>query len=141
MTISTSTSGLATAVIIVGYVDKDGNTVPPAWGIGVPWSFPAPSGGTTGTTPVSIQTAGVGVRNYLSGIQIRTDGIVLAGDILIRDGVGGTIMARYRLPSGPQNFSYSFDTPLRGSVNTALVYELTVSPGAGVYVNAQGFQM
>jgi hypothetical protein len=139
--IETNTSGLATAVVIVGYTDRNGATVPAAWALGAPWVFAAPSGGTTNTSAVTMVAATSGVRNYLSNVQIRTDGIVVACDILVRDGVGGTILARYRLPSGPQSFVYTFNIPIRTSVNTAMVYELTGSPGAGVYINAQGFQM
>jgi hypothetical protein len=111
---------------------------------GARWNFASAVAGILNTTTaVTIKAAaGVGVRNYITDIQIMTEALGTATEIAIRDGAAGTVLWRQKIGSGglTQGMSINFQTPLRGTANTLLeVVTLTASGTGAVYFNAQGF--
>lgn len=109
------------------------------------WQYAAASGGISNTTTAVtlISAGGAGVRNYLTALQISSDALGAATEVVIRDGAGGTVLWRGKIGTagiaGIQ--SISLQCPLRGSANTLLeVATLTASVTGSVYINAQGFQ-
>jgi hypothetical protein len=121
--------------------DGNGTVSQPYALTGSRWAYAAPSGGVTTATTTTIIAASASLKNYLTAIDIRSDGaITLALDIEIRAGAGGTVLWRGRLPAGIAALSQTFPCPLATPVNTALVYVTTAIPGVAVYLNAQGFQ-
>ncbi len=109
------------------------------------WSYVAASGGITNTTTaVSLAAgAGSGVRNYITSLQISSDTLGTATELVIRDGVGGTVLWRTKIGTvgtgGIRNIRFS--TPLRGSSNTLLEAACVTATGTGsIYLNAQGYK-
>lgn len=109
------------------------------------WSYAAASGGLgQSTTPVVLAPAAQGKQNCLSALQLGADPLTVATEVVVRDGVGGTVLFRLRIgTAGLQGLqSIVFPAPLKSSVNTALVAGiLTLTVLGSVYVNAQGFQL
>jgi hypothetical protein len=108
------------------------------------WSYPAAAGGITNTTTaVPIKAAaGAGLRNYITALDLSTDGALgAATEVAIRDGAGGTVLWRRKIPAaGLTASSVYFPSPLKGTANTLLeVVTLTASVTGSVYFNAQGF--
>ena len=66
------------------------------------WSYVAASGGITNTTtPVDIAGgAGSGVRNYVTSLQLYSDTLGTATEIILRDGTGRYIVTCIRLLRG-----------------------------------------
>jgi hypothetical protein len=95
------------------------------------------AGAVTGTTDVVIKIAsGVGIRNYMTGMQLQNTGTV-ATEVVIKD--GSTVIWRGYLPASQTGISdVTFPTPLRTTANTALNFAC-ITTGANVYVNAQGY--
>jgi hypothetical protein len=123
---------------------SDVGTVQPFSQPGARWNFASAVAGILNTTTaVTIKAAaGVGVRNYITDIQIMTEALGTATEIAIRDGAAGTVLWRQKIGSGglTQGMSINFQTPLRGTANTLLeVVTLTASGTGAVYFNAQGF--
>lgn len=107
------------------------------------WSYAAPSGGVVNsTTAVTLAAAVAGVRNMVNSLQISTDALGVASEIVIRDGSAGTVIYRAKLgTTALSNAAQRFNPPLRGSTGNLLEYALTVaSVTGGVFVNAQGAQ-
>ena len=104
------------------------------------WSYSAESGGITNTTERTIKAAaGVGIRNYLTHIDVSNASATTASEIVIKDGAGGTVVWRgYARTAGNSN-DYFFDPPLRSTANTALVVAM-ITTSTQTYFNAQGFQ-
>ncbi len=109
------------------------------------WSYVAASGGITNTTtPIEIAGgAGSGIRNYITSLQLASDVLGTATEVIIRDGVAGAVLWRAKIGTagivGIQDIR--FHPPLRGSTNTLLqVACVTASVFGGVYVNAQGYK-
>src|SRR5574343_605938 len=109
------------------------------------WSYVAASGGITNTTtPVDLTVgAGSGVRNYVTTLQLSSDTIGTATEIIIRDGLGGSILWRSKIGTAgtvcTQNIR--FHPPIRGSTNTILQFACLTATGTGsIYVNAQGYK-
>lgn len=114
------------------------------------WSYVAASGGISNTnTAVTIKgaagvaagTVGEGARNCISNIQLMWESLTNATEVAIRDGAGGTVLWRTKIPSGAAGReSVVFDTALVGSAATLLeVLTITASGAGAVYFNAQGF--
>ena len=109
------------------------------------WSYVAASGGITNTTtPVDlVGGAGSGVRNYVTSLQLYSDTLGTATEIIIRDGAGGSILWRSKIGTagtgGTQNIR--FHPPIRGSTNTLMQFACVTATGTGsIYVNAQGYK-
>ena len=109
------------------------------------WSYSAASGGITNTTtPVDIAgAAGSGIRNYVTSLQLYSDTLGTATEIILRDGTGGSILWRSKIDTagtgGTQNIR--FHPPIRGSSNTLMQFACVTATGTGsIYVNAQGYK-
>jgi hypothetical protein len=86
-------------------------------------------------------SGGLGVRNYIAGVQVMAEALGAATELVIRDGAGGTVLWRTKIPvGGLSTTGIEFKPPLRGSLaNLIEVATLTASVTGSVYVNAQGF--
>ena len=109
------------------------------------WSYVAASGGITNTTtPVDIAGgAGSGVRNYITSLQVSSDTLGTATEVVIQDGVAGAVLWRVKIGTagtvGIQDIR--FHPPLRGSSNTLLQVACVTATGTGsIYLNAQGYK-
>ena len=107
------------------------------------WSYAAANLGIVNTTTaVTIKTAaGAGLRNYITTMQINTEALGTATELAIRDGAGGTVLWRIKIPTtGIPYMMVKFDDPIKSTANTLLeVVTLTASTTGAVYVNAQGY--
>lgn len=107
------------------------------------WSYAAATGGILNTTTaVTVKAAAAaGVRNYVTNIQVMAEALTTATELAIRDGAGGTVIWRIKIPTaGLQAAQFDFAVPLRGTAATLLeVVTLTASGAGAVYVNLQGF--
>jgi hypothetical protein len=123
---------------------NDVGTMQPFSQPGARWNYAAAAAGILNTTTaVTIKAAaGVGVRNYITDIQIVAEALGTATEVAIRDGAAGTVLWRQKIgTSGQTNgLAINFQTPLRGTANTLLeVVTLTASGTGAVYFNAQGY--
>lgn len=109
------------------------------------WSYTAGSGGILNTTAaVTVKSAaGSGLRNYITSIDISTDGVLTnATEVAIRDGAGGSVIWRMKISTAglPGGRTIILPTPRRGTANTLLeVVTLTASGAGAVYVNVDGY--
>ena len=108
------------------------------------WNYAAASGGISNTTTaVTIKgAAGASVRNYLKTLQVDSDALGAATELVIRDGAGGTVLWRGKIGTAgyPDGRAITFDPPLKGTANTLMeVVTLTASVTGAVFVNAQGY--
>ena len=106
------------------------------------WAYAAAASGILNTTTaVTIKAAaGAGLRNYITGLQIASDNLGAATELVIRDGAGGTVLWRGKRDTAPPVTSVVFQTPLKSTANTLLeIATLTASITGSVYVNAQGY--
>ena len=108
------------------------------------WSYVAASGGITNTTTAVTLTggAGSGVRNYITSLQVSSDTLGTATEVIIQDGVAGAILWRAKIGTagtvGIQNIR--FHPPLRGSTDTLLQAAcVTATVTGSIYLNAQGY--
>lgn len=108
-----------------------------------PWTYAAAASGIVNTTTaVTIKAAVPGQRNFVSTLQINSDALGTATEFAIRDGAGGTVLWRCKIPTDGIAFpnTVEFDPPLVGTANTLLeIVTLTASTTGGVYCNVQGF--
>ena len=109
------------------------------------WSYVAASGGITNTTTAVGLTggAGSGVRNYITSLQVSSDTLGTATEVVIQDGVAGAVLWRVKIGTagtvGIQDIR--FHPPLRGSTNTLLQAACVTATGTGsIYINAQGYK-
>ena len=109
------------------------------------WSYVAASGGITNTTAaVAIAGgAGSGVRNYITSLQVSSDTLGTATEVIIQDGVAGAILWRDKIGTagtvGIQDIR--FHPPLRGSTNTITRFACVTATGTGsIYINVQGYK-
>lgn len=107
------------------------------------WSYAAAASGIVNTTTaVTIKTAaGAGVRNYITSIQVMSEALTTATELAIRDGAGGTVIWRTKIPTtGLPSVQFDFTNPIKSTANTLLeVVTLTASGAGAVYFNAQGY--
>ena len=108
------------------------------------WSYVAASGGITNTTTAVTLAAGAGsgVRNYITSLQVSSDTLGTATEVVIRDGVGGAVLWRTKIGTagtvGIQDIR--FHPPLRGASNTLLEAACVTATGTGsIYLNVQGY--
>lgn len=108
------------------------------------WTYAAATGGISNTTTaVTIKAAGAAnIRNFITGIQLDADTLGAVTEVAIRDGAGGTVLWRKKIQTGGlSDGSYTFTTPLQGSVATLMeVVTLSATVTGGVFVNVQGYQ-
>lgn len=101
------------------------------------WSYAAASGGITNTTDVVAKAAAAaGIRNYVTGVQVRNSSAT-ATEFVIKD--DATVIWRTQLPAtmvGSQDVV--FDPPLRGTAATA-VNIACITTGTATYANLQGY--
>jgi hypothetical protein len=109
------------------------------------WSYVAASGGITNTTTAVALTAGAGsgVRNYITSLQVSSDTLGTATEVVIRDGVGGAVLWRAKIGTagtvGIQGIR--FHPALRGGTNTLLEAACVTATGTGsIYLNVQGYK-
>ena len=109
------------------------------------WSYVAASGGITNTTTAVTLAggAGSGVRNYITSLQVSSDTLGTATEVVIQDGVSGAILWRAKIGTagtvGIQDIR--FHPPLRGSTNTLLQAACVTATGTGsIYLNVQGYK-
>ena len=109
------------------------------------WSYVAASGGITNTTtPIDITGgAGSGVRNYVTSLQVSSDTLGTATEVIIQDGVAGAILWRAKIGTagtvGIQDIR--FHPPLRGTTNTIMRFACATATGTGsIYINVQGYK-
>lgn len=107
------------------------------------WSYGAAAGGILNTaTAVTIRAAGAaGIRNYITSIQVFSEALTTATELAIRDGAGGTVLWRTKIPTtGMPTTQFEFPNPIKGTAATLLeVVTLTASGTGAVYFNAQGY--
>lgn len=106
------------------------------------WYYAAASGGIVNTTTaVTIKAAQTGFRNYITSLQIHAEALTNATEVAIRDGAGGTVLWRIKVPAtGLPLLNVAFADPLKATTNTLLeVVTLTASGTGAVYFNAQGY--
>jgi hypothetical protein len=105
-------------------------------------SAAAASGIVNTTTAVTLKAAGgAGIRNYLTGVDLATDALGGATELVIRDGASGTVIWRTKLQTTALPVTrINFPTPLRGTAATLMEVALLTAVTGGVYVNAQGYQ-
>lgn len=101
------------------------------------WTYAAASGGIVNTTDVAIKAAaGAGIRNYLTGMDIRNSHASVATEVVIKD--GSTVIWRGQFNANSGMTNVVFETPLKSTANTAL-NAACITTGASVYVNARGY--
>ncbi len=107
------------------------------------WLYAAAASGIVNTTTaVTMKAAVAAQRGNLSAIQVMSEALGAATELVVRDGAAGTVMWRTKIPAGGlPTTTITFDPPLpQAAVNTLLeVATLTASLTGAVYVNAQGF--
>lgn len=107
------------------------------------WVYAAAAGGILNTAvAVTVKAAaGASLRNYITNIQVMAEALTTATELAIRDGAGGTVIWRIKIPTGGLPASqFDFSVPLKSTANTLLeVLTLTASGAGAVYVNLQGF--
>lgn len=103
------------------------------------WQFACATGGIVNTTDVVAKAAGAaGIRNYVTGIQLRNANTV-ATEFVIKD--GSTVIWRGYVSATATEapISVTFATPLRGTAATAINIAC-ITTAAQVYASLQGFQ-
>jgi len=109
------------------------------------WAYVAAASGIVNTTTaVTIKaSAGAGLRNYITGIDLATDGALgAATEVAIRDGASGPVLWRMKIGTGGLQAGRNiiFPSPIKGTAATLLeVVTLTASVTGAVYFNANGY--
>ncbi len=108
------------------------------------WSYVPPVGGLLNTTTaVTCVAATTNKRNYVTSLALFSEALTTATEFAIRDGAGGTVIFRTKIPAtgliyGPGDTT--FPTPLKGSPGNLLeIVTLTASGAGAVYANIQGY--
>lgn len=100
------------------------------------WQFAGATGGIVNTTAVALNAAVTTDHNYVTGLQYLNTAAV-ASEIEIRDGAA-VIWRGYVPASMTAPVSVVFNTPLRGTINTAVNVALLTTATA-TRVSAQGY--
>lgn len=106
------------------------------------WNYAAAASGIVNTTTaVTIKTAaGAGIRNYIKSLQLGSDTLGGATEVVVRDGAGGTVLWRAKLQTTALiPTTINFDPPLRGTANLLMEVAALTGVTGGIYVDAQGF--
>jgi hypothetical protein len=105
--------------------------------------YSPPTGGiTNSTTGVTVFPAVSNRVIHVMGGQCYSDALGAATDLELRDGAGGAVIWRIRIPTAgiPQAKDFKFNPPLRITNNTLLeMATTTASVTGGVYCNWQGY--
>lgn len=104
------------------------------------WNYAAASGGIVNTTTaVTIKAAVASTKNCISSFGVKHDTLGAGGELVIRDGAGGTVLYRTILLTTPESFDRVLPAAVCGTANTLMeVATLTASVTGGVYFNATG---
>lgn len=106
------------------------------------WSYAAGAAGIVNSVvAVTIAPAVVGVRNMVTSLQMNSDALGAATEVVIRNGAAGPVLWRIKIPMAGifSGMNINFSDPIKSSVNTLLeVVTLTASVTGGVFFNAQG---
>lgn len=111
---------------------------------GTAWFYVAASGGITDTAAVSLAGAQAGMRNYCTGLQFINTDATVGTELVLTDGVGGTVLWRGFAPASiasvtqPSLVSVTFNPPIRSTANTILA-AVCITTSSQTYVNAQGY--
>ncbi|MBT9134290.1 MAG: hypothetical protein DDT38_01021 [Firmicutes bacterium] len=101
------------------------------------WQFAGPAGGIINNTAVAARAAqAAGIRNYVTGIDVRNASGTVATEFVVLD--GATVIWRGHLAINSAPIDVCFNTPLRGSAATALNVQ-ALTTGAQVYCNLRGY--
>jgi hypothetical protein len=108
------------------------------------WNYAAASGGISNTTTaVTFQaSAGAGLRNYVTAVDLMCEALTNATEVAIRDGAGGTVLWRTKVGTGGLTAGrhIKFPNPLKGTAATLLeVLTITASGAGACYFNASGY--
>lgn len=107
------------------------------------WAYPAAAGGISNTTTAvtMVAAAGVGIRNYMTAIQMSAPTLGAATEVAVRDGAGGTVLWRGYMSTAGGNQSVNLSSPVKSTANTLLeVVTLSATVTGAIYINAQGYQ-
>jgi len=101
------------------------------------WLFASPAGGIVNNTAVAARAAqAAGIRNYVTGLDVRNASGTVATEFVVLD--GATVIWRGQLPVNSPAIDICFNTPLRGTGATALNVQ-ALTTGAQVYANLRGY--
>lgn len=108
------------------------------------WRYAAAASGIANTTTaVTVKAAaGAGLKNYITDIQLASDALGAATELVIRDGAGGTVVWRSKITLAGviAGINIRLNTPICSSANTLLeICTLTASVTGAVYFNCQGY--
>jgi hypothetical protein len=127
--------------IVIGQASLDGRQVTLPYSISeLSWQYAAAASGIVSSTAdvVIKASAGAGIRNYLTSLQVSHDLLSGVSELVVKE--GATVIFRKKLQVTAQEVeNIVFPVPLRTFTATALNVALTASVTGGVYVNAQGF--
>jgi hypothetical protein len=108
-----------------------------------PWTYAPPTGGLLNTTTAVTITPAKGTynANYLSGGECYVEPLTNATELVIRDGAGGTVLWRMKIPTGgwPNPVDINILPAIRATPNNLLeMATLTASGTGAVYCNWRG---
>lgn len=108
------------------------------------WAYAAPAAGLLNTVvPVAIVAAVAAKKHYLTGLQISTEALTNATEVVIQEAGAGAVLFRYKVPAATAQplVGLTFPAPIPApTANVGLeVATLTASGAGAVYVNVQGF--
>jgi hypothetical protein len=104
------------------------------------WRYASAASGIVNTTAaVSLKAAASGLDNCVDTIQIAHDALGAATELVITDGVAGTVIWRTKLQTAAlPTTTIQISPPLRSTSNTVLQLATLTAVTGGIYVNAQG---
>lgn len=127
--------------IVIAQSTLDGKLVAQPYAVPeLTWQYAAAASGiVSSTADVAIKaSAGVGLRNYLTSLQVSHDLLGGVSELVVKE--GATVIFRKKLQTAAQEVeNIVFPVPLRSATATALNVAMVSSVTGGVYVNAQGF--
>jgi hypothetical protein len=100
------------------------------------WSYASTAAVTDTSDDVAKASAGAGVRNYITGVQVFNGHDTVGTEVVIKD--GSTVLWRGWAEQTGGGCSARFDPPLRGTAATA-VNVANITTGSSTYFNLQGF--
>lgn len=101
------------------------------------WSYATATAGVTDTADDEAKAAAIGIRNYVTSVQVINGHATVNTEVVIKD--GSTVLWRGWAQAAGGGVSAKFDPPLRGTANTA-VNVANITTGSQTYFNLQGFQ-
>jgi hypothetical protein len=114
---------------------------------GATWAYAGIAGGIVSSvasvpmkaaSSVTRQGSVVGMRNYLTCMQIHTDTLGAVTEVMVLDGATVIWRGKLALTNNPIDINFDPGT-VKTSPNTALNVQLGSSVTGGVFVNAQGY--